>query len=81
MVFGNESPVAGIGRFIPIVAQHHVIIHFESIRVGFFSIDIYFAVSDLQVVMFVVPYGAFVNGQVFEGQFQSGSFLGIHTGP
>ena len=76
MILGNKSPVARVGRFVTIVAQHHVIIHFEGVGIGFFSIDIDFAVFDLQVVVFVVSDRPLVNGQIFKGKFERSPFLG-----
>ena len=66
MILGNEAPVARVGRTMAIVALHPVVIHLESIVLGFFSIDIDTPLTDLEVVALINLDGTLVNGDIIE---------------
>src|SRR5690606_38043250 len=55
MIFGNKAKEAGIGRIVPIVAHHPVIIHFECVAGNSFAIDV------SHIIFFCIRRIVFVN--------------------
>ena len=60
MVFWHEAPVTRVGRVMPVVAHHPIVIHLKGVAVGGFIVDVNLSVSHLQLVVFVHAYGSFV---------------------
>ena len=54
MVFRHESPIAGICGIVSVVSHHPVIVHTESVGVGFLTVDIYIVVANFQCIAFVI---------------------------
>ena len=66
MILWHEAPIARVSRVVTIVALHPVVIHLESIVLGFFSIDIDTPLTDLEVVALINLDGTLVNGDIIE---------------
>ncbi len=61
MVLGHETPEAGVGRVVAVVAHHEIIVHGECIGVGRLSVDIYRVVFQIRVGMtFIIAYDTLV---------------------
>ena len=81
MVFGHEAPVAAVGRVVPIVTLHPIVIHLEGIFVGLLSVDEYLALGgNLEVIPLIGSDGTFVDGQILQGELQGLSLLGYPDG-
>lgn len=74
VVFGNETPKARVGRVVPVVPHHEIVIHAERICIGRFAVDVDHAVFDLQAVAFVNFDDAAIKRQVFFGQLYGSPF-------
>ena len=53
MVFGNESPIAAVGRVVTVVAHHPIIVELEGVFVGLFAVDEDFVAFNSEGVLFV----------------------------
>ena len=73
MIFGYEAPEARIGRVVPIVTHHPVVVHLAGILRCLCAIDIYLAAFLLQLIAFIYLYEAFVltDGTVVQIQFHA----------
>src|SRR5690606_34306154 len=66
MVFRDKAPSPRIFRIMPVVAHHPVIIHFESLLVGFRSIKVQSVRTSFQFISLI--YG---NRPLIEGECQT----------
>ena len=76
MVFGNETPVTGVGRVVAVITHHPVIIHLKGILVGLFTVDVDAVRLDFQFVAFVSYDATFVDRKIILCQCDGGSFGG-----
>ncbi len=71
VVFGYKAPITGVGRIMAVVTHHPVVIHFEGIFIGFFTVDIDTVRLHFQLVAFVCHDTTFVDRQVVRSQRNS----------
>ena len=76
MVFGHESPITAVGRIVPVVTHHPVVVHLEGILVSLFAVDEYLAVLHLKVVALVSAYRAFIDGNIVQVELDALALCG-----
>lgn len=88
MIFWDKSPATTVRRIIPVIAEHHVIIHLKLIHIGLFPIYIDLAIFFyLQIISLIITNHPFINRQIVLRKFQYSTPFGnpnrpvIGTGP
>src|ERR1700754_185729 len=74
VIFGHKAPIAAILRTMTVITHHPVIVHFKSIAGSFLSVDKYFAIALLPVIVFINHDGALVECYVLPVQLDAGAF-------
>jgi NAD(P)-dependent dehydrogenase (short-subunit alcohol dehydrogenase family) len=70
MIFRNKSPKAGVSRIMTVISHHPVIIHLESILIGFLAVNINLSIFHRQFITLVNMNRTLINRKILYREFQ-----------
>ena len=65
MVFGYETPEAGVLRVVAVITHHPIIVSFEGVLGYFFAIEVIFSILLFEVVFLIGADDSFVDRIIF----------------